>query len=222
MKIGDNMNNNTNNNEENHEKFNWLYTGWFLASMVACFFLFFSPYDYLMKLAYGQFFLINGLVICFTGNTFDIVSSTMFIVGGLAFILIPTLTEPPEILTQNIGFVTVLTVSIILIVVGIVFIVRPLKLKKKMEKGCNIIVYSTIKLNQNKKYSLEYDDKNYKVSESFYTNIITKKIGNRIELNINPYDNKFLSDNNNVKKMIIFGILWLMLVLPIFFFVITH
>ena len=91
-----------------------------------------------------------------------------------------------------------------------------------MEKGCNIIVYSTIKLNQNKKYSLEYDDKNYKVSESFYTNIITKKIGNRIELNINPYDNKFLSDNNNVKKMIIFGILWLMLVLPIFFFVITH
>jgi hypothetical protein len=222
MKIGDSMNNNTNNNEENHEKFNWLYTGWFLVSMVACFFLFFSPYDYLMKLAYGQFFLINGLVVCFTGNTFDIVSSTMFIVGGLAFILIPTLTEPPEILTQNIGFVTVLTVSIILIVVGIVFIVRPLKLKKKMEKGCNIIVYSTIKFNQNKKYSLEYDDKNYKVSESFYTNIITKKIGNRIELNINLYDNKFLSDNNNVKKMIIFGILWLMLVLPIFFFVITH
>ena len=28
-------------------------------------------------------------------------------------------------------------------------------------------------MNQNKKYSLEYDDKNYKVSESFYTNIIT-------------------------------------------------
>ena len=159
MKIGDSMNNNTNNNEENHEKFNWLYTGWFLASMVACFFLFFSPYDYLMKLAYGQFFLINGLVVCFTENTFGIVSSTMFIVGGLAFILIPTLTEPPEILTQNIGFVTVLTVSIILIVVGIVFIVRPLKLKKKMEKDKDNIqnLFPSLMLQISLCYGFEYN-----------------------------------------------------------------
>lgn len=205
---------------------------WFVGSIVALFY--FSQINgYYALMVFGQYFVVFGIIPLFSKAKGKLIGIP-FILVGLACIIIPLLMLHPELLSFNIdwNYVIPLLFMSVFIIVGLVLILVPILIKNKLKKVCTVTVFATIKdydvsYDDGKKlycpiYSFEFNNEKYEFLGKIYSNINLKPIGTVLNLNINPNNpNQFLENNKNNKFFIIFGILTLIVCIPIFIYLLT-
>lgn len=207
---------------------------WFFGSMIAMGVLgSINPLYSLM--VFGQFFLVFGVIIlCIEDKVRWL--SLPFLLVGLACIIIPMFILNPNILKVEIIWESVVPVLLIIgfVLTGLGMTIIPIIRKKKLEKVCIVPVYATITRydttysdDGNKLYcpiySYEYGKKTYEVSDNVYTNVEIKPIGTIQEFKINPNKPDQYLDSNSftMKFLIILGILFLIVSIPILIFLLT-
>lgn len=201
---------------------------WFLASMIGMFV--FTKYSIMI---FGQYFLVFGAMATRVKGDGKWISIP-FLIVGLGCIVIPYLMMNPDILKVEIIWDSVIPLLFILIfvLVGLAMVIIPIMKKKNLKKRCIVPVFATIVKYKETYgesstlyapvYSYEYDNQKYEVSTNTYSNIGVKPVGTIVDLQINPYNPKEFLDNNVVHKgIIVMGILFLLVSIPIFIYLIT-
>ena len=200
---------------------------WFFGSIIGI--MYFSKINgYYSVMLFGQYFLVFGIFPLTQSEGKEKLMGVPFLLVGLCAVIIPFLMLHPELLNVSIVWDSVIPLLFMLafVIAGIVMIVFPIKHKKDLERKCSSIVpaiivdYRSTRGEDGELYSpvygFNFNNKEYRVSKEFYTNIGLKPIGTVIDLKINPENpEEFLDSSNGTITIEIMGIIFLLVSVPI-------
>jgi len=210
-----------------------VFVTWFIASIISIVYL--SSYSELYAIiAFGQVFFGFGFIPLTQERGFKRLIGLPFSIIGLAMIIVPYLITHPNLFEFTIVWDSIIPLLFVLIFVlaGLVMISFPIIKRQKLKKVCSETVYATIvehdyTYNGGKKlycpiYSFEFNNQKYEVSNNQYSNFGIKPIGTILRLKINPNNpNEFLDERNWYLLIIILGMCFLLMSVPILIHIIT-
>lgn len=213
-----------------------LFILWFFGSIVAM--MYFSEIgeeNYTIMVC-GQYFLVFSFFPLNGGKGKDKLVGVPFLLAGICMVGIPLCIMNPQWFEEDINWVFVVPLLLILafVLAGLALVIFPWKEKRRLEKVCTEIVDATIikhLVRYSDKgnrlycsvYKFNYYNEEYEVPDNFYTNIGVKPVDTQVELKINPDNPKeFISGKMNNFSIIQFmGIIFLIVSVPIFIGMIT-
>lgn len=207
---------------------------WFIGSIISMLYLS-KINEYYTIMIFGQYFLVFGLIPLKAAIGKEKLISIPFILVGLCCIVIPYLMMNPDLLSVNLNWNNIIPLLLILVFViaGIAMIFIPVIFNNKLKKICTITVNAKIvdykcTYSDNRKklycpiYEFEFNGKKYEVSNNKYSNFDNKPIETIINLKINPDNpNEFIDNRNFDSLIIILGIIFLTISIPIFIYMIN-
>ncbi len=172
--------------------FGLIFLIWFFVSLGLIFY-FSKINQYYMVICFGQYFLVFGLVAVFN----KLWPGIIFILVGLALIIIPLLMMKPTININWEKVIPLLVLSVFMII-GLCLMFVPTILKKvKLKKTTLNLTAKVIGLNEsysdNTKvfapvYEYSFNNKTYQKKADIYTNIDIPNIGDIVNIMINPHN----------------------------------
>ena len=173
---------------------------WFVTSIVMTMVL--QSYNILFSLiAIGQMFLIMGLIIPKKGVKINFIQ-VIFVLTGLLLIIVPLLIY----ICQTYNMLSNINWTYLIVILGIssfgifglLLIIIEIINKKRLEELCNVPMLATVIRHDSVAandgpgylycpvYGFEFNGKKYEVSNKIYTNMPIEKIGEKVEMKINP------------------------------------
>ena len=206
---------------------------WFIASIIGL--IYFSKInEYYTIMIFGQYFLVFGMIPLFKAEGSDKLISIPFLSIGILGLVIPYLMMHSELLGFEINWESFLAFLGVLIffLVGAALFITPIIKKNRLKKVCTETVSATIikhhtyysdgKTMYCHVYSFKYINKEYKVSDNYYTNVGVKPVGTVVELKINPDNpNEFLDNSSYYFISMTIGFVFLAVSIPVLIYLLT-
>lgn len=212
--------------------FGLLFLIWFFGSMALMFY--FAKVQsnvYYALMVFGQYFLVFGLIPLFKKKLIGL----PFFLVGLACIIVPFFMLNSQLLPVKInwdGVIPLLLVSVF-VIAGFCLIIIPLYQRNKRKEICTVIVPAQIvdydtSYNEGTTlyapiYEYTFNGKEYRICNHSYSNVGNRPVGTIINLKIDPNNPTVFEDNHaSIFVIIILGIFFLVVSLPIFIFMLMN